>query len=476
MVPLSRLPELADAAQVWVVEGEKCVEAMRKLGLTATTSTDGAKSARQTNWTPLAGKKVVVLPNNDEAGRAYAGTVTEILHLLIPPARVKILDRGLPEGADIADYVEATAHTEPDKLAKVGPALAQLAERSPEVPVHDLLVVTLSDVEPEEVEFIWPGRIPRGKLTMCVGDPGVGKSFLSTDVAARVTRGERWPDSDQNAPQGDVVILSAEDGVADTIRPRCEAAGADLARVHVVTAVCACGDNKERHFDLTQDLQRLRYLVDRKRAILVVIDPLSAYLGETNTHRDATVRAVLAPVARMAAETGVAVLAVAHLNKNSATRSVYRTGGSIAFTASARSVLAVGFDPDERDKQRRVMVPVKFNLGKPAPGIGFSITGCRVVYDGRPVEVDSDTLLGDPTPGGQGDSSKPAREEAQEFLKAVLSEGPRAAAEVLGEAKKAGLTESTMRRAAKELGVAKRKKGNVGDAGWWEWSLPANEG
>jgi RecA-family ATPase len=94
-----------------------------------------------------------------------------------------------------------------------------------------LLVTTLSGVEPEEVNWLWPGRIPRGKTTLLAGDAGLGKSYLSLDIAARVSTGGTWPDGGDVA-EGDVLIVTAEDGLADTVRPRLDNLGADVSRVH----------------------------------------------------------------------------------------------------------------------------------------------------------------------------------------------------------------------------------------------------
>src|SRR5439155_8696946 len=133
------------------------------------------------------------------------------------------------------------------------------------------IVQRVKDVSAESVSWLWPARIARGKLTLLVGEPGVGKSFVTLDVASRISRGAAWPDRGPAPGAADVVLLSAEDGVADTIRPRLDTLEADVARVHVLTAV---RDGRfERSFLLTRDLPVLEQVVSDCGAALVVVDP-----------------------------------------------------------------------------------------------------------------------------------------------------------------------------------------------------------
>ncbi len=145
------------------------------------------------------------------------------------------------------------------------------------------VVVRLSDVAPEPVSWLWPGRIAKRKLTLIIGDPDKGKSCVTLDFGARITRGLSWPDGTP-APCGNVVLLTAEDGLEDTVRPRLDAMGGDPSRVHVLIAI-RTGD-RERGFDLTLDLPHLEALIADTKASLVVIDPVSAYLGKTDSYRD----------------------------------------------------------------------------------------------------------------------------------------------------------------------------------------------
>lgn len=146
-------------------------------------------------------------------------------------------------------------------------------------------LVRVSDVTPEQVRWLWPGRIPLGKLTELIGDPDLGKSFVTLDMAARVTVGGRWPDSPSAAAKGSVILLSAEDGVADTIRPRLDALGADTALVTVLPAILYVDESGERrqHVDLSRHLPHLEDAIRQTPDCrLVIIDPISAYLGENS--------------------------------------------------------------------------------------------------------------------------------------------------------------------------------------------------
>jgi archaellum biogenesis ATPase FlaH len=324
-----------------------------------------------------------------------------------------------------------------------------------------------STIEPEMLRWLWPGRIPIGKLTLFAGDPGLGKSLLTLDAAARLSRGTAWPDG---APceLGDTIILSAEDDGADTIRPRLDAAGADVSRVHLlesVRVVTADGQGVESGFSLERDIPALEDALNQTGARLVSIDPISAYLGGTDSHANAEVRGVLSPLAALAAKHGAAVIAVTHLRK-SAGAAIYRAMGSLAFAAAARAVWGIIADPD--DKARRLFVPVKMNLAPDGSGLAYRIEApsgiARVVWESGPVVVDVNAAMG----GFETPEDHTARRAAEEWLRECLSGGPTAAAEVMRAATLAGFKRATLYRAADSVGVSKRKVGGRG-AGWlWE--------
>jgi hypothetical protein len=204
--------------------------------------------------------------------------------------------------------------------------------------------ISLADVEPQRVEWLWKGRIPLGKLTVIDGDPGTGKSAMVNDIVARISAGRAMPDNSP-AEVGGAVLLNAEDGLSDTVRPRLEAAGADLQRV-LALATTPDKDGIERLLSLPEDIPVLRRGVEQVGARLVVVDPLMAFLsGSVDSHRDQDVRRALAPLARLAEETGAAVVAVRHLTKTEGSNPLYRGGGSIGIVGAARSALLVAKAP-----------------------------------------------------------------------------------------------------------------------------------
>jgi RecA-family ATPase len=184
------------------------------------------------------------------------------------------------------------------------------------------------------VEWIWPGRIARGKHTCIAGEPGTGKSQLTIDIIAKVTTGREWPCGEGRAPLGSAIILSAEDGDADTIVPRLIAAGADRCRVRIVKAVNDPASGR-RALDLHVDLGLLEQEIRAMREVaLVVVDPVSSYLGTADSHKNAEVRRVLEPLSEMAERTRTAILSVTHFSKMGAattTKALHRFIGSIAF-------------------------------------------------------------------------------------------------------------------------------------------------
>jgi AAA domain len=323
----------------------------------------------------------------------------------------------------------------------------------------------LSDVAPERVEWLWEGRIPKGKLTIVEGDPGTGKSAMIMDLTARVSAGRTMPDGSGGGAAAGVVILSAEDGLADTIRPRLDAAEGDPERVLALTTKYddSVGDQL---LSLPQDMQLIAQGIEEVEADLVTIDPLVGFLGsEIDSHRDQDVRRVLAALATLAQWTGAAVVAIRHLNKNVGGNALYRGGGSIGFIAAARSGLLVAKDPE--DEARRVLALQKSNLARPAPSLAFSLEEAQ--NGAVVVNWLGESLLG----AGQllaanyGGGNHAKADEAKMFLAETLKGGPAPARQVVEEGEGAGYSKRTLERAKADLGVESIKRGNE-----WFWSLP----
>lgn len=477
LLGLRRLADVAPNEAIYVVEGETCVDAALSLGLTATTSSGGARAAAQSDWTALAGRQVVVLPDRDDAGTRYADDVARLVSQA-GASSVRILRLedawpGLPAGGDLVDLLEHRG----GEAARVREDLTALSEAIAVAPAagspRGVQLVRLSDIEPAPVRWLSRGRVAVGKLTLLVGDPGLGKSFVTIDLAARVSRGLAWLEADAQplAGPGAVVFLSAEDDPADTIRPRLDSAGADANRVYILTAMR--GERGDRAFDLSRDLSALEVAAASIPDLrLIVIDPISAYLGATDSHKNAEMRAVLGPLAAFAARRDVAVLCVSHLNKASGMAAIHRTIGSVAFAASARVVLAVV--KDKRDPFVRLLVPVKSNIGRDQGGMRFTIQSDAERAEPKLVWLGSESMSADDALGDTASSGKPRQiDDAIEFLEDALTNGPRSPTELRALATDAGLSWGSVRRAKDRLEVEAFK---TGMAGGWAWRLPSERG
>lgn len=338
------------------------------------------------------------------------------------------------------------------------------------------IITRLSDVQPQPLEWLWLNRIPLGKLTLYAGDPGLGKSFTTLDIAARVSRGASWPDMlEVPQPVGSVILFNAEDDLETTIRPRLDRAGADVERIVAIQGVADAAGNGQfqtRHFNLGRDLPMLeRAIADTPGTRLVVIDPISAYCGGVDSHRNADVRALLAPLADLAARHRVAIVAVTHLNKAVGGKAVYRASGSLAFAAAARAVWVVVKDPENPD--RRLILPAKMNLAPDSTGLAYSIVDGAVAWEREGVRLTADEAFAAELESGNGGRGA-ERREAMDWLRDTLGvNGPMAAIEVIGAAREYGIAEKTLRRAFKDIGGSTRKSDFAGE---WLWTLPSQGG
>ena len=339
----------------------------------------------------------------------------------------------------------------------------------------NLELVCAHDCPAQPLQWLWPEKIPLGKVTLLIGDPGTGKSLVALDIASRASRAAEWPvvndearmtnDETTNHSSFDIrhssfplpastILLSASDDLADTIRPRLDAAGADPRRVFVITSIA----------DLRDDFQQLRAAVNRApNCRLIIIDPINAYVGPGDSHFQTVVRKVLAPLARLAAEKRIAVIAIAHLRKNEGD-AIYRAAGSMGFVASARAVWSVSRDPE--NPSRHLLLPVKNNVGPAACGLAYTIqpTGPlaapALLWDATPLAAKPERKRSAP-PSAE-------RVEARQWLRQALANAPRPATDVIEEGQQHGFLRRTLQRAFHELDGHTAKRGL--HQGWW-WSL-----
>ena len=333
------------------------------------------------------------------------------------------------------------------------------------------------------IAWLWPNRFALGKLGLIAGLPDRGKGLITADMTARVTNGEPWPCDEGRALQGRVLILSAEDDIEDTIIPRLVAAGADLNGVEIVRMVRQ-GEGK-RMFSLITDLQLLQRKVEELGdVVMVIIDPMSAYLGvgKINSYRTTDVRGVLAPLTEFAAAKQIFVLGVLHFNKKTdVNNAMLRISDSLAFAATARHCYVVVDDPEN---DRRLFVKAKNNLAPDTKALSYAVNvvevgkdeqsgktiwAPRVVWGLDHVEITATQAMEAET---AGKSSANPRAAAKALLTELLAAGPLAKQDIEEAADANCISGATLRRAKDELGIITKKNGLKGG---WTWQLPEQQ-
>ncbi len=332
-------------------------------------------------------------------------------------------------------------------------------QSSPTIVLRTPNLVCMADIQPKKIDWLWPNRIPVGRLSLLVGRPGAGKSFLTCDLAARISKDEPWPDGSKNV-EGSVMLITTEDDPDNTIRPRLDAHNANVSKIHLLRGINVQKPNAELDesaFTL-KDVDQLAEAVRQvKDCRLVVIDPVGSFIGKgTDAHRDNEVRSLLTPIIRIAESHGIAVLVVMHRRKSEAVFADDTAMGSTAFTGIARAVWHLSSDPD--DPARRLLVPGKCNQSAQPTGMAFTIEGdpARLEWDPDPVEVTADDALSRERNGSGGHS---AVDEAVDWIRTALSGGPRPSKELEEEARKNKISGKTLERAKKEIGVESRPGG-----------------
>jgi hypothetical protein len=367
--------------------------------------------------------------------------------------------------------------------AEAGPQAQQSRQGQQQAP-PELLSLCAATVGMEALEWLWPNRFALGKLGLIAGLPDEGKGLLTTAMVARVTNPAlEWPCGEGKAPQGNVILLTAEDDLKDTVVPRLKAAGANLERVHIVRLVLdydKFGKPRRRTFSLRHDLDKLRAkLAEIGNVVLIIIDPITAYLGvgEIDSFRDADVRAVLAPLQDLAAELHAAVIAIMHFNKKvDVLNLLLRVCNSIAFTAAARHAFGVVYDADNN---RRLLVRGKNNLARRDDrALAFRVDAYEVGHDkrsGKPIEAPFliweaeyvDITATEALQAVNENKAPGARNTAKRFLREMLRKGAVPATEIEAAAKAEGIAKRTLHRAKAELGITSVKDGDK-----WAWQLP----
>ena len=348
-----------------------------------------------------------------------------------------------------------------------------------------LNVVRLSDVATEEVQWLWKPYIPIGKVTILEGDPESGKSFLSLAIAAHVTRGFGLPAYGTQPPEKrephNVLLLTGEDGTADTVKPRLLKVGGDAGRVFQLAGIVQSNkQGKDVELSITLDsINHLEEALKQFQPELVVVDPFQSFLGShVDMHRANEIRPVLDGLGKLATKYGCAFLLIRHLKKDTSGGANYRGLGSIDIYAAARSVLLAGKNPlppstaellsvdkdgkFKDEKTRCVFAQQKCSLTKSGPSIAYDIDEDGLKMTG-PVSVTVDDIL-------QVVPKLTARQDIDDWLTKFLADGPKTASEVKNAGSAQGFSERRLWNAAKTLGVERKPAGFGKD---WVWILPS---
>lgn len=338
-------------------------------------------------------------------------------------------------------------------------------------PVQDGVVLLCGDsLTPKPVEWLWREWLALGKMHLLAGAPGQGKTTIALAFAATVTGGGRWPDGSSSTP-GEVLIWSGEDDPADTLLPRLIAAGGNKRRVHFVSGTRINGELQP--FDPARDMTALKAQAEQLGNVrLIVVDPIvSAVTGDS--HKNTETRRALQPLVDLASSMNVALIGITHFSKaGQGGDPSARVLGSVAFTAVARVVLVAAKVKGEGGEDRRILARAKSNIGPDSGGFEYhleqaeALPGIEASYVtwGSPVQGNARELLSDPNE--QNVSDRTAIDTATDFLREVLKDGTTPCRTIQAEAKDAGVSWASVRRAADALQVIKTK----GAHGWY-WRL-----
>lgn len=340
----------------------------------------------------------------------------------------------------------------------------------------DPIVLNAEDIPVEQVRWVWQGRVPRRKLVMFDGDPGLGKSMVALDIGARLSVGSGMPDGTPNMfgdePVG-TLVLSAEDDPADTYIPRWLAAGGNPKFLRFLPGVRT--RRGERAVNLG-DLQAIDRAMRATRARLLIVDPLMAYVPPSaDSWRDESMRRMLRPIQELVADLDAGFTCIRHLTKETKRPAIYRGQASMGISGAARAGFVFGKLPTDPSGQQRAMCTLKFNIGLEPNGLAYEIAQAPgaiwpSVRWGKPVTLTADELLAGPTA-----ERDPGDEllDACDVLRTILKDGPVDAARAYEQGSAAGVSRRTLERAKAHLGVRSVKDGAGAEgAQSWRWHAP----
>lgn len=502
-VPLYNLLHLkaAPEATVWIVEGEACADALMGFfgecgvyhELVAVT-TGAASSVNRADLIPLTGRRIVIWPDHDDTGAKYANDLAA--RLLTIAKEIFVLDVAeiaANAGEDCVDWLAQHEDAIPADLRALPrralpvytPPGPEPLDGDDEFAEGEIVLIRASDVPMRPIRWLWRGVLALGKTTLVASNPGLGKSVLSAELAAIVTRGKCFPLQQEPTAPGNVVIASAEDARSDTIRPRLHVAGADMGRIvfaDVVVRAPAPKGRRHRVISLAEDMGAIIQAMERVGGVrLLVIDPISSYLDGVDSNSNSEVRSILYELTLLAERFDCAVLVITHLNKAMGADAMARVLGSLAFVAGPRIVF--GVVEDQLDAERRLLLPLKNNIARDNSGYAYRLEQvfiekdmepARIVWEDQPVMQKMGAALAAAAAAANGGGASSAEDsvsetnEAKAFLREMLAKGPVASKEVLEAAEANGFKEGSLRRAQRLLGIVATKIDKT-----WAMSMPS---
>jgi hypothetical protein len=331
-------------------------------------------------------------------------------------------------------------------------------------------LVSMDAIDPIQTEWLWPNVIPMGMISLLVGQPGQGKSFVSMDIAARVTTGRPWPDSSETpTTPGSVVIFSFEEDLHRTVRGRLDSCGADAGKIKAFRSIrtpTGLSDTIDIQTHLPQLERAVKTLPDLR---MILFDPITSCLGAADQNSQAEVRNALTALQNFAQRTGIAIVGISHFAKRTDTSAIYRVLGSVSFAAVSRSIWCVHREPvtPEQPHPRRLFLPVKNNYAIEPAGLSFDIVAGAIEWGILPITDDTDDILSNRRERPSGSK----KHDAMQFLREHLEGKPPMESDALIRlAEEKGLTRSKLYDAKRDLGIEARK---TGFSGAWVWSFPS---
>jgi hypothetical protein len=483
LTPLYRMDKVIKAKRegkiIYLVEGEDDVEALESVDQVATSARHGAESLHNCDISPLHGAKIIAIVDkptkeDDRSGDRWAEQVREMLNGHAAHLEFKIAR----QGKDVADHL-----TFGHELHQLEDYAFPASDQNGQHPDGDqfgrhILLTPASKIKPRRVRWLWDARIAIGTLALLAGREGLGKSILAYTLAAMITRG-KLPGEHFGKPKA-VLVAATEDPWEQTIVPRLIAADADLERVFRVEVM-----HHEVHSELIlpRDLPQMREAAQQVDAVMLILDPLISRLdGKLDSHKDADVRRALEPLVAAADLINITVLGLIHHNKSGSSDPLQVIMASKAFTAVARSVHTVIYDPDDDSKARRLFGTPKNNLGRSdLPTLSFTIDSFAVpIDDGNDLAwtgrltwgaESKDSIYDAMERASESGDQKSAATDAQHWLEdyLTLKGGTAESAKIKKAAYATGHSERSIRTARDRLKIEISEHGFPRQT-WW--SLP----